>query len=501
MSSATTAQTDAALATGAPEQKPGLRRELTLFGAVAVSVGLMGPTMAMNLNLALPAGLVGSAVPLVVLLAVVGVGLVSYSFIRLTQRFNHAGSVYAFAGATLGPRAGFFSGWALLATYIAFTCVTIPAVGIFGEAFLKGSGIWPGAGWMPVSAVATIVLVALTLREVRLVTRSLLTIEGISVALVALLSIVVLADVIGGGGPQDQSFTLSVFTVGDGVPFSSVALAVVFGFLSFAGFEAAATLGEETRNPRRDIPRAIGGTVVMAGIFYLLCSFTQAVGFGTSAEGVKAYAGSSSLFGDLGGTYVGAWMADLINLAAMLSAFGSALGCVTAGSRLLFAMGRDGFGSRRLERISRQGAPTTALLVIVGCAVLIIGGLRLFATKSSLDIFFWTATLGTLPLLVAYLMTTAGAIRLLFMREHVVRRWEIAIPLAALAFLVYVLWKNLYPVPDHPYNLFPYIVGGWLLVGLAIVLLVPGLAQAIGASLARSDGIDLDLAAQGQRLP
>src|SRR4051794_6558321 len=128
MSSATSAQADAASAAGAPEQKPGLRRELTLAGAVAVSVGLMGPTMAMNLNLALPAGLVGGATPLVMLLGIVGVGLVSYSFIRLTQRFNHAGSVYAFTGATLGPRAGFFSGWALLATYIAFTCVTIPAV-------------------------------------------------------------------------------------------------------------------------------------------------------------------------------------------------------------------------------------------------------------------------------------------------------------------------------------------------------------------------------------
>jgi amino acid transporter len=492
MSSATSAQADAASAAGAPEQKPGLRRELTLAGAVAVSVGLMGPTMAMNLNLALPAGLVGGATPLVMLLGIVGVGLVSYSFIRLTQRFNHAGSVYAFTGATLGPRAGFFSGWALLATYIAFTCVTIPAVGIFGEAFLKGSGIWPGAGWLPISAVATLLLLALTLREVRQVTRSLLTIEGVSVALVTLLAIVVIADVVDGGGPRGQELTLSVFTPGAGVPFSSVALAVVFGFLSFAGFEAAATLGEETRNPRRDIPRAIGGTVVMAGVFYLLCSFAQSIGFGTSPDGVKAYAGSSSLFGDLGSAYVGAWMADVINLAAMLSAFGSALGCVTAGSRLLFAMGRDGFGSRRLEQVSRHGVPTAALVVIVVCAALIIGGLRLFATTSALDIFFWTATLGTLPLLVAYLMSTIGAIRLLFVRERIVRRWEIVIPLAALAFLGYVLWKNLYPVPDHPYNLFPYIIAGWLLVGVAIVVLVPGLAQAIGANLARRDGIELE---------
>ena len=99
----------------------GLRRELRFWEAIALSIAIMAPGAAMALNGTATAGLVGRAVPLVFVLATVSILFVSYAFIRLTSYFNHAGSVYALSGATLGPRAGFFSGWALLGTYLCFT--------------------------------------------------------------------------------------------------------------------------------------------------------------------------------------------------------------------------------------------------------------------------------------------------------------------------------------------------------------------------------------------
>jgi amino acid transporter len=97
-----------------------LRRELRFWEAIAISIGIMAPTAAMALNGVAPAGLVGRAVPLAFLFAAIAIALISYSFVRLTRFFNHAGSAYALAGATLGPRAGFFAGWTLLATYSCF---------------------------------------------------------------------------------------------------------------------------------------------------------------------------------------------------------------------------------------------------------------------------------------------------------------------------------------------------------------------------------------------
>ena len=80
-------------------------------------MAIMAPTAAMALNGTVAADLIGRAVPLAFLFATIGVLFVSYGFVRLTRHFNQAGSVFALAGATLGPRAGFFAGWALMATY------------------------------------------------------------------------------------------------------------------------------------------------------------------------------------------------------------------------------------------------------------------------------------------------------------------------------------------------------------------------------------------------
>jgi amino acid transporter len=106
-----------------------MRKELSFWGAIALSLGIMAPTLAMSLNGIGPAGLVGASVPLAFLMTFAAVGLVAYSFVRLTQRFNHAGSVYALAGASIGPRAGFFSGFGLLGVYLAFALGTAPPPG------------------------------------------------------------------------------------------------------------------------------------------------------------------------------------------------------------------------------------------------------------------------------------------------------------------------------------------------------------------------------------
>lgn len=69
-----------------------------------------------------------------------------------------------------------------------------------------------------------------------------------------MITAVVLVRIVSGSAPDDASFDLSVFVPEPGTDSSALFLGIVFGFLSFACFEAAATLGEEARNPRRDLP-------------------------------------------------------------------------------------------------------------------------------------------------------------------------------------------------------------------------------------------------------
>jgi amino acid transporter len=471
-----------------PEETGGLRRELRFWEAIALSIAIMAPTAAMALNGTVPAQLVGRAVPLAFIFATIGVVFVSYAFIRLSGYFSHAGSVYAFSGITLGPRAGFFSGWALLGTYLAFTAASTAEAGLFGVAFFQGSGIWDGAEWLVIALVAGALIVFFALGDIRVATRSLLGLEGISVLLIVVLVVIIFVKLLAGTAPQNQGFTADIFKLPSGTSLDTVATAAVFGFLSFAGFEGAASLGEETDDPTRNIPRAILTAVLVAGAFYIVVIIAQTLGFGTDAAGVKAFGSSSAPLGDLSKDYVGSALSDLINLGATISAFASGLGTATAGSRILFALSRDGFGSRRLGQASqRTGAPAGALAVVMTIGLSVVVVQRIVGTSAA-NAFFYPGTIGVLSLLVAYIVTNVGAIRFLFITARRAPLWQILVPLVAIAFLGYTIYKNIEGT-SFPYDRFPYVVGAWLLIGIAITVVFPALTRSIGASLARSEGL------------
>jgi amino acid transporter len=467
----------------------GLRRELKFWEAIALSIAIMAPTAAMALNGVAPAGLIGRAVPLAFIFATVGVLLVSYAFIRLSRYFSHAGSVFALTGVTLGPQAGFFSGWAILGTYLAFTCASTAEAGTFGVAFFQGTGIWNGADYIWIALVAAVLIAVLAFGDIRVATRSLLGMEGISVTLIVILMIVIVAKLIGGSSPHGTSITVDAFKLPSGTSLSAVGGAAVFGFLSFAGFEGAASLGEETDNPRREIPRAIRNAVIASGIFYILCITVQTWGFGANSAGAKAFAGSTAPLGDLAKTYVGSWMSDLINAGATISAFASGLGAATAGARVLFALSRETrFGPTLGRTSTRTGAPAGALVVVLVIGVGAIIAQRI-AGVSATNAFFYPGTLGVLALLVAYIVTNLGAIRFLFVRARRAPVYEVVIPILGIAFLVYTIYKNV-TGQVFPYSRFPLVVGIWLVIGLAIVLAVPNLAKRIGIALARDEGLE-----------
>jgi amino acid transporter len=467
----------------------GLRRELKFWEAIALSIGIMAPTAAMALNGVAPAGLIGRAVPLAFIFATIGVLFVSYAFIRLSRYFSHAGSVFAFSGVTLGPQAGFFSGWALLGTYMAFCCASTAEAGTFGVAFLNSIHVAKSADYFVIAAIAGVIIAFLAFGDIRFATRSLLSMEGISVTLILILMIVIVVKLIGGSAPNGQTITIDAFKIPSGVSFSAIATASVFGFLSFAGFEGAASLGEETDNPRREIPRAIRGAVVGCGIFYILCILVQNWGFGADAAGAKAFSTSAAPLGQLAQTYVGSGMADAINFGATISAFASGLAATVAGARILYALSRHTPFERVFGRTTtRTGAPAGALAVVLVVGIGAIAGQRI-AGVSAVNAFFYPGTIGVLSLLVAYIVTNVGAIRHLFIRARRAPLWEIIFPLLGIAFLIYTLYKNVQGVA-FPYSRFPLVVGIWLVIGLAIILAVPKLARRIGVALVQDAGLD-----------
>jgi amino acid transporter len=178
---------------------------------------------------------------------------------------------------------------------------------------------------------------------------------------------------------------------------------------------------------------------------------------------------------------------------ATISAFAAALAAATGASRILFALARDAFESNPVGRASaRSGAPAGALVVILGIALVALVAYRVNGTEA-VNAFFYPGTMGVLLMLVSYLVCNTGAIVFLYLRGQ--RRapiLELPIPIIALGIICYVLYQNtLSDDLEYPYTVFPLVVAGWLVVGLLLAVLVPGLARRIGQGLAREEGIEV----------
>ncbi len=476
-----------------PSGGPGLKRSLSIWAAVGLSVALMAPSMAANINPQASATTAGRAVPLTFLIAAVGVLLVAYSFVRLCQYFHHSGSAYAFVGATLGPRAGVVAGWGMLGTYTFYAVVTASAAGIFGTAFLQEVGIWPNPPtWAPfvLLAVALALTLLLAVIPARRGAGVLLSVEGTTVALILIVTVVVLVRLLAGNAPGHEHFTLSVFQLSPGTSSSALFLGVVFGFLSFAGFEAAATLGEEANRPTRDIPRAIFGVAVFGGVYFTVVTAVEMMGFGTGPAGVKNFINSPSLLGDLGSSYVGHWVGDVITLGTTVSAFGCCLASTVGAARLMYALSRDARGAHGVGAGSRWGTPANATVVITAMSALIVIIYTTAFHATAFDSFLWSGTIGTLILLVVYVLASIGCIMLVFVRRKLaVPTWQIVIPIAGLIVLGYTLYRNVVPYPAGDGAWFPIVSGAWLLAAIIAVVFAAGTARRLGVALAAREGI------------
>ena len=442
-----------------------LRRNLGLIEAIALSLSIIAPTMAMAFNVTLAVGAAGRAAPLAFAVGTVALAIVGLSFVAFARRVAHAGSAYAYIAREFGPRAGFVAGWALMLTYLAFGAGTAVLAGNFVDAAI--ADYMPAAPhlWVPVSVLAIVGAVALAYQNMRLAARVMLVLEAVSVLAIIVLGVIVL-DAVGRAG----GLTAAPFVPDPNSGWSGVGYAMVFAVLSFAGFEGAATLGEETGDPNRSIPIAVLGTVILAGAFYVFASYVQVVGFGLG--NMKALAADSAPLNTLALRFGSRNFAMVLDLAAAISAFSCVLGSLSAASRMLFALGRAGLAPVLGRVHDRHGTPGLAVLTI---GTISIAAVLLWAPFTGAGNFYGgVGTIGTLALILVYIgVTIAEAMDAVRASKLL---WA-AVGTAGMLILLWPLYNSVYPVPAYPQNLWPYVVIAYLAVGLGLLAVRPALAQ------------------------
>ncbi|WP_025131552.1 APC family permease [Pseudomonas sp. PH1b] len=274
------------------------------------------------------------------------------SYSVMVRKYPIAGSAYSYASLSFGPGIGFLAGWSLLLDYLFLPMINYLVIGLFLNLAFPDVPAW-------VFVVATVCLVTvLNIRGIGSVSSMSNLIVCAQLVFVVVFVALVLRQLAGA-----PSMDLAAPWVGDGsqtglLPLMAGAAVLC---LSFLGFDAVSTLAEETRDPRRDIPRAILITTLGAGLLFILLAMASQLAFpGSSFK--DADAAASEVMLQAGGRF----LEIFFTATYVAGAAGSALASQASVSRILFSMGRDGILPRRLfGRLSeRYKTPVIAIVLV-----------------------------------------------------------------------------------------------------------------------------------------
>ena len=442
------------------------RGALGLRHAIVISVAVMSPAASIFFNTIPQAGFVGAAIPLCYVVGFVLALLIANQYSEFSRVIPSSGSAYTFVTEGLGMRLGFMTAWVGL---IAL------AIGVPYSFVLLGANVqtlmirWFGLNlhWSFWFVLALGFAFALSYWGIRQSMNVDLTFLAFEMGVCLVLAIIVLLQV-----GQKGGLTTVPFSPGAVPPGGDLTVGIVLAVLSYIGFEAAAALGEETKNPHRNIPRAVFGSMIVVGLFYVLMAYVGTVGYGVNHM-VTGYANDPAPFDTIGRQYSGPFFVVLIDLVGLLSFFGAALAIINGGARIIYTVGRDGLLPRWtawLHPVRQTPVGSIAGLCIFGLVV----GLLLGFIMTPIGAFGFLGTLDALFVLIIYALVCIASIRFFWRKRRAqfnIFRHGVVPVLGTLLILTIFVFLVIAPAPP-PLNLIPFILAVWVLLGVGLLFVL-----------------------------
>jgi amino acid transporter len=442
-----------------PGDRPGRLKggAISSLGAAVMAMAFMGPAAAVTFNTAPGAAKIGLALPLGIVLAMLVCLIVAYTIGSFSRKLPSAGFAHTFNTAAYGKGAGFVSGWILLISYGCVGAMLFSAFGAFGSDFLDIQFGWSVPWWI----LSALIMVAVGGIGSAGISSSVKT-SLIFLVLELGIFLALFVTITGEGGAEGNSF--APFSPANSLTgLSGIGFGMLWGILMFVGFESAGTLGEETKDPRRGVPRALFIAVILVGIVYVFAGYAAAVGFG--AGNVDSLAADASPWTTLFDTYWGANLAWLFALTVLNSQFANALAGSSAGVRTIFALGRERILHAKLGTTNRRDSPSVAWAAYILFSAVITFVLGALITP--LSVYSFLGSLLALGIVILYIMMNLGLVRYYrreFPEEFSVVRHGV-LPVVGSVLLLLPIYGLLWPIPDWPFNLVPYILLLWVVAG------------------------------------
>ncbi|MGW6331575.1 amino acid permease [Nocardia rhamnosiphila] len=426
--------------------EPGkkLRKELTswdlaVFGvAVVIGAGIFTLTARTAGNVA------GPAVSLAFVFAAIACGLTALCYAEFASTVPVAGSAYTFSYATFGELAAWIIGWDLLLEFALAAAVVAKGWSQYlGQVFDRGAAVVEIGGvtfdWGAVLLIA--VLTTLLALGTKLSSRVSMIAVAIKVGVILLVIVVGLSffdsanltpfipeSVPGEGG---QGLTQSLFSWVTGAGNSTfgwygLLAAASLVFFAFIGFDVVATAAEETKNPQRDLPRGILGSLIVVTILYVAVTIVL-----TGMVPYTDLAGDDATLATAFALNGATWAKNIISIGALAGLTTVVMVMLLGQTRVLFAMSRDGLVPRGLARTGDRGTPVR-ITVIVGVVCAILAGFVKFGTLEEM------VNIGTL---FAFLLVSIGVIVLRRTRPDLPRGFKVPlVPFVPILAVLSCLW-------------------------------------------------------------
>jgi amino acid transporter len=344
----------------------------------------------------------------------VGLTLLVFSvgYAAMSSKVTNAGAFFAFVGKGLGPKAGVASAYASIIGYVT---IQLAIYGFFGLVIsLTAAGFGLSLPWWAWALIAWVVVTLLSLLSVDIGAKVLGVL--LSVELLALIITAVAILVNGGPEPMDINASFNPALVFAGGFAGTAGIALAFAFASFIGFEATAIYGEESKDPKRDVPRATYWAIGIIAALFAVVSFAMVVGMGSSqlidqvVERSSVLADPAAVLFSLAAEYVSPEIVTIMALLVVTSLFAGLLAFQNAAARYFFAMGRGGVMPSMLGETNKVGAPQNGALltsIIAGAVIVLFAAAGL---DPFLNLFSWMSGIAVIAVVAVEVLVSIAVI-------------------------------------------------------------------------------------------
>ncbi|WYL97435.1 MAG: APC family permease [Gloeotrichia echinulata IR180] len=429
----------------------GLKRECLSYGEIlAQSVAVIAPTTTPAANLGLIFASSGNGTWLSFLIGLIGLVFVSFNINQFASRTASPGSLYTYIAKGLGSTAGVICGWGLILAYLFTGMSVLCGFANFGQTLLSHIGIQTHI--LTLLGLGTAIAWYAAYKDIQLSAKAMLWLEGISVGLIAILGLIVWIH-------NGFAIDMSQLTLKGATP-SGVAMGIVLVVFGFSGFESATSLGDEAQKPLKNIPKAVIQSALQAGLFFILMAYIEVLGFGNSSVDLAKTEEPLSFLANQAGV---GFLGELIALGALLSFFACILACINPAARIFFMMARHGLIHASLGNAHDDNlTPHTAIALSSLITFFIPASMNLFGLKP-FESMGYLGTICTYGFLLVYILVCLAAPVYLY-RIGKLRSLDIVFSALGVAFMmipivgtVGIPGSSLFPVPEAPYNAFPYL--------------------------------------------